>query len=134
MKQPASRFGSPLFLVMLLLSAGASCSKSAPPPPRTAQLIGTWEQVPDSDPTRGLVVQPRMTFGEDGTLVMELADPKHPVRDTFRWTLDGADHDLMKLGITHEPDGRHETMAVRMTSADELRVEGKSPAAFRRTH
>jgi hypothetical protein len=95
-------------------------------------LIGTWEQVPDADPTKGIVVQPKMSFGEDGSLVMELADPKHPVRDRYEWKLDGDEGGLMHLAITHEPDGRQEKMAVRMTGADELKVEGKSPATFRR--
>jgi hypothetical protein len=95
-------------------------------------LIGTWEQVPDADPTKGIVVQPKMSFGEDGSLVMELADPKHPVRDRYEWKLDGDEGGLMHLAITHEPDGRQEKMAVRRTGADELKVEGKSPATFRR--
>jgi hypothetical protein len=118
-----------LSIVFLLLSI--ACSK-APAPPRTAQLVGTWEQVPDGDPTKGIVVQPKMTFGEDGTLVMELPDPKHPVRDTFSWKLDSDTDGVMHLAIAHEPDGRQEKMAVRMSSADELKVEGKSPATFRR--
>jgi hypothetical protein len=120
-----------LFLALALLLVGTACSKS-PAPPRTARLIGTWEQVPDGDPTKGVVVQPKMTFGEDGTLVMELPDPKHPVRDTFSWKLDSDTDGVMHLAIAHEPDGRQEKMAVRMSGENELKVEGKTPATFRR--
>lgn len=110
----------------------AACSRSEPAPPPTARLIGTWEQLPDPDPTKGLVPLPKMTFGEDGTLVMELPKKDNPVRDTFGWKLESEHGGLMTLAITHEPDGRHETMAVRFTSDDELKVEGKSPTTFRR--
>ncbi len=116
-----------------LVFLAIACS-DAPAPQRTAQLVGTWEQVPDADPTKGVVVQPKMTFGEDGTLVMELPDPKHPVRDTFSWKLDSDSDGVLHLAIAHEPDGRQEKMAVRMSSENELKVEGKTPATFRRKY
>jgi hypothetical protein len=124
-----------LSLILALASGwiGASCSRT-PAPPRTAQLVGTWEQVIAGDPTKGVVVQPKMTFGEDGTLVMELPDPKHPVRDTFSWKLDSDADGVMHIAIAHEPDGRQERMAVRMPSENELKVEGKTPATFRRKY
>ncbi len=110
----------------------AACGKGGPPPSPTARLIGTWEQMRDPDPTKGLVPLPKMTFGEDGTLVMELPRKDNPVRDKYEWKFDSEHAGSITLGITHEPDGRHETMALRIVSDDELKVEGKSPATFRR--
>jgi hypothetical protein len=112
----------------------AACGSSKPPLPPTARLIGTWEQMRDPDPTKGLMPLPKMTFGEDGSLLMELPKKDNPVRDQFTWKLDGEKDGLMTLSITHEPDGRHETMAVRLSGDDELKVEGKSPATFRRKY
>ena len=119
-----------------------ACSSSEPPVTGTARLIGTWELSPDADESKGLVAKPRIIFGEDGSLVMVIPAPAQPiseasvppVRDAFEWKLDTDRDGVMTLNITHPVDGRSETMAIRMLKPDELRVEGKAPATFRRVN
>jgi hypothetical protein len=117
--------------VLLATCTLTACSKT-PTPTGTARLLGSWEQVPDPDPTQGLVPKMRITFNEDGTFVMKLPVKDNPVVDTYQWNLDTEKADLFTLNVEHLPDGRRETMTIRVSGSDELRVEGKSPATFRR--
>lgn len=127
-------------LFALACAVACGCTADDPAPTGAALLIGKWEQVPVDDPTKGEVPVPTISFGEDGSFVMEvpapdkaaiLGPPDEPTRSVYTWTLEGERDGLMSVAVTH-PAGRQETMLIRVPAPNRLQVEGKSPATFRR--